>query len=385
MTRVAVEAVVLHWALERSRKTPDALMKRPGCRQIDRWLRGEVQPTLKQLHDFAHATATPFGYLFLPEPPEEALPIPDFRTLSAEAIRRPSADLIETLQTMERRRDWLREILIEEDAEPLAFVGSARLSDPPESVGREMRRMVGLEDGWANTVRTWTEAVSELRRAMEALGVVAVINGVVGNNTHRTLDVEEFRGFALCDAYAPVIFVNGADYKSAQMFTLAHELAHLWVGREGLSGFEGIIAGGSDVEKFCDAAAAEFLVPARALRALWPGVARDPQPFQAVARHFKVSPIVAARRAADLKLIGRDHFFRFYREYTAEERDKKSAGKGGGDFYNNQNTRVGERFTLEVVRAAKEGRIPFREAYSLTGLYGTAFKNYVQHLGFDLL
>jgi Zn-dependent peptidase ImmA (M78 family) len=385
MTRVAVEAALLNWALERSRKTPDTLKKRSCCKHIDGWLSGQVQPTIKQLHDFAQATATPFGYLFLPEPPDEGLPIPDFRTLSAGTVRQPSADLIETIQTMERRRDWLREVLIEEEAEPLGFIGSARLSDPPESVGREMRRIVGLEDGWADAVSSWTEAVGALRRAIEALGVVAVINGVVGNNTHRKLDVEEFRGFVLCDAYAPVIFVNGADYKSAQMFTLAHELAHLWIDREGLSGFEGIVAGGSAVEKFCDAAAAEFLVPAQALRALWPLVARDPHPFQAVARRFKVSPIVAARRASDLNLIDRGHFFRFYREYTAVERRIKNVGKGGGDFYNNQNTRVGERFTIEVVRAAKEGRIQFREAYSLTGLYGAAFKNYVQHLGFDLL
>ncbi len=385
MDRVAVHPDFFEWALARSRKSPADVKKRQPCKHVEAWLRGETQPTINQLRDFAQATATPFGYFFLPAPPEEPLPIPDFRTLSPETVRRPSADLIETIRTMERRRDWLRDVLIEEEAEPLGFVGSARLSDPPESTGREMRRIVGLEDGWANTVRTWTDAVSELRRIIERLGVVAVINGVVGNNTHRKLDVEEFRGFALCDAYAPVIFVNGADYKSAQMFTLAHELAHLWLGREGISGFEGLIAGGSDVEKFCDAAAAEFLVPAQALRALWPQVARREDMFQDIARQFKVSPIVAARRAWDLRLIGRDHFFRFYREYRAEEHRKKSTGAGGGDFYNNQNTRVGERFASEVIRAAKEGRIPFREAYSLTGLYGAAFKNYVQHLGFDML
>jgi Zn-dependent peptidase ImmA (M78 family) len=385
MNRVAVHPEFFRWALERSRKNPGDLKRRQPCKHLDAWLAGDVWPTMKQLRDFAQATATPFGYFFLSAPPEEPLSIPDFRTLAVGTMRRPSADLIETIQTMERRRDWLREVLIDEEAEPLGFVGSARLSDPPESVGREMRRIVGLEDGWANAVHTWTDAVGELRRAIERLGVVAVINGVVGNNTHRKLDVEEFRGFALCDAYAPVIFVNSADCKSAQMFTLAHELAHLWIGREGISGFEGVIAGGSDVEKFCDAAAAEFLVSARALRALWPGVARDPHPFQAVARQFKVSPIVAARRAWDLNLIGQDQFLTFYRGYTAEERRKKTPGAGGGDFYNNQNTRVGERFASEVVRAAKEGRIQFREAYSLTGLYGAAFKNYVQHLGFDML
>ncbi|HOF41459.1 MAG TPA: ImmA/IrrE family metallo-endopeptidase [Candidatus Hydrogenedentes bacterium] len=385
MNRVAVKPRLLNWALERSRKTPDELQKRQPCRRINKWLTGEVHPTHRQLQDFATATSTPFGYFFLPDPPEEALSIPDFRTLPRGAVRRPSANLIETLHTMQRRRDWLRDVLIEESAEPLDFVGSASLSDPPENVGQEMRRAVGLDEGWAGEVRTWTEAVHELRRAIEKLGVMAVINGVVGNNTHRKLDVEEFRGFALSDAYAPLIFVNGADYRSAQMFTLAHELAHLWLDSEGLSGFEGVIAGGSDVERFCDAAAAEFLVPGRELRAFWPSAGRDAEPFQAIARQYKVSPIVAARRAWDLHLIGRSDFFGFYDDYRAEEHRKKVTGAGGGDFYNNQNTRVGELFAAEVVRAAKEGRIQFREAYSLTGLYGAAFKNYAKHLGFDML
>lgn len=383
MDRAVIEPNLLSWALARSGKTPETLTKR--FPKLDAWLSGEVSPTFKQLEAFAQATYTPMGYFFLPEPPEEPLPIPDFRTFTNTSVDRPSANLLDTLYTLQQRRDWLREVLIEEDASPLDFVGSARLSDPPESIGREMRRMVGLEDGWAAEVRTWTDAVGELRRAIEELGVLVVINGVVGNNTSRKLDVHEFRGFALCDAYAPAIFVNGADAESAKMFTLAHELAHLWIGEEGVSGFEGVVAAGNDVEKFCDKAAAEFLVPAQELQTLWPKIKHNEQPFQDIARRFKVSPIVAARRAWDLRLIGREHFFTFYNDYTAEEHHKKSVKKGGGDFYNNQNARVGVRFASEVIRAAKEGRIQYREAYSLTGLYGDTFKNYVQHLGFDML
>lgn len=132
-----------------------------------------------------------------------------------------------------------------------------------------MRRALGLDGGWAADVRTWQDAVSELRRKIERLGVMAVINGVVGNNTHRQLSVEEFRGFALTDPYAPLIFVNGADAKSAQMFTLAHELAHVWLGTEGLSGFPALLPGGSDVEDWCNSAAADLLVPAAELMARW--------------------------------------------------------------------------------------------------------------------
>ena len=296
---------------------------------------------------------------------------------------RPSPNLLDTLYTMQRRQGWLRESLVENDVEPLAFVASARLSDEPGAVGREMRQALRLDDGWAGRARTWRDAVSELRRAIEQLGVMAVINGVVGNNTHRRLSVEEFRGFALTDPYAPLIFVNGADAKSAQMFTLAHELAHIWLGKEGISGFEDLRPGGSDVEDWCNKAAAEFLAPERELRKRWREVRREASPFEALARTFKVSPVVAARRALDLNLVDLGAFIEFYESYVNREH-KRRTKSSGGEFYNNQNTRVGKLFTIKVLRAAMEGRIGFKDAYDLTGLRAGAFQDYAKRLGVDL-
>ena len=352
--------------------------------RLEQWVKGESQPTLKQIDAFARATHTPLGFLFLPEPPQEPLPIPDFRTVKQRPAR-PSADLLDTIYAMQRRQDWLREERLEGEAEPLEFVGNAHLGDEPAAVGQEMRRALNLEEGWAGQVATWQEAVGELRRRIEGLGVLAVINGIVGNNTHRRLDVEEFRGFALADRHAPVVFVNGADAKSAQMFTLAHELAHVWLGSEGegLSGFEGLWPGDGRVERFCDLAAAEFLVPAEQLRELWRGVRDAPDAFERVARHFKVSPIVTGRRALDLRLVSRDSFFDFYYAYTQGER-KQAEAPGGGDFYNNQNTRVGEVFATRVIRAAMGGRLSFKEAYDLTDLRGGAFQQYAKRLGISL-
>jgi Zn-dependent peptidase ImmA (M78 family) len=214
---------------------------------------------------------------------------------------------------------------------------------------------------------------------------MAVVNGVVGNNTQRKLDVNEFRGFALSDPYAPLIFVNGSDAKSAQMFTLAHELAHLWLGAvgEGLSGFPGLMPDGDKVENFCDQAAAEFLVPAAELRTVWRQVANSEKPFETLAGKFKVSPVVIGRRALDLRLVEKSEFFSFYRHYTQLEFRRKQTGTGG-DFYNNQNTRVGRMFATQVIRAAKEGRIGFKEAYDLSGLNGGSFQEYARKLGVSL-
>jgi Zn-dependent peptidase ImmA (M78 family) len=347
------------------------------------WIRGAKQPTLKQLEAFARATHTPFGFLLLPEPPLEPLPIPDFRTVKQRPAS-PSPELLDTIYSMQRRQDWLREERLEAEASPLGFVGNARLSDEPAAVGQEMRRALNLEEGWAGQVTRWQDAVGELRRRLEDLGIMTVINGIVGNNTHRKLEVDEFRGFALTDRHAPVVFVNGADAKSAQMFTLAHELAHVWLGPEGegLSGFEGLWPGDGRVEKFCDQAAAEFLVPSREMQAVWPGVKREPDVFERLARHFKVSPIVAGRRAMDMRLVSRDAFFDFYSAYTRGER--KRADASGGDFYRNQNSRVGEAFAIRVIRAAMGGRLSFKQAYDLTDLRGGAFQRYAKRLGVAL-
>lgn len=382
MNRVQVAPKILRWARERSRIEPAALMAR--FPQLDAWEHGEKQPTFKQLESFATATRAPLGYFFLPEPPVERLPIRDLRTVT-HLPEQPSPELLDTIYAMQRRQDWLRDERRESEAGPLEFVGAARLNDDASAVGREMRQTLGMADGWAAEVATWEAAVGELRRRIEQLGVMVVVNGVVGNNTHRKLDVREFRGFALTDAHAPVIFVNGADAKSAQMFTLAHELAHVWLGAEGegLSGFDGIFPGDGRIEKFCNQAAAEMLVPEAELKALWPDLKRTPDPFERAARSFKVSPIVAARRALDLRLVDRATFFAFYDEYTQRER-KRSQQAGGGDFYNNQNARVGERFARSVMRAALEGRLSFKAAYDLTGLNGGTFQQYARRLGIDL-
>lgn len=384
MTRIPVSPKVLRWARERAGlAVADLQAKFP---QLGEWESEATQPTMKQLENFAKATRAPFGFLFLSEPPEMPLPFADFRTVESRRPQGISPELMDTIQLMQRRQCWLREEQVEAEAEPLGFVGSAKLSDNPAAIGHEMRRVVGLDDSWAQSVPSWTAAVGKLRNAIEALGVMAVVNGVVGNNTRRKLDVKEFRGFALSDPYAPLIFVNGADAKSAQMFTLAHELAHLWLGEagEGLSGFQNLLPDGGKVEQFCDQAAAEFLVPATEIRAAWRDVAKSDFPFEKLAGRFKVSPLVIGRRAMDLRLVERNEFFNFYRFYTQQEHRKKTAATGGGDFYNNQNTRVGQLFATHVIRAAKEGRIGFKEAYDLSGLNGGTFQEYARKLGVSL-
>lgn len=384
MPQIAASPEVLRWARQRAGLSLADLRGR--FPKLEAWEAETRKPTMKQLEDFAKKTRTPFGFLFLPEPPEMPLPFADFRRVENRQRQGVSPELMDTIHLMRRRQAWLREEQIEAGVAPLAFVGSARLMDDPAATGRDIRQVLGLQDGWTGLATTWTAAVGALRNAIEGLGIMAVINGIVGNNTWRKLDVQEFRGFALSDPYAPLIFVNGADAKSAQMFTLAHELAHVWLGDvgEGLSGFQGLEPDGGEVERFCDQAAAEFLVPAVEIRDAWQGGADPGTAFENLARRFKVSPVVIGRRAMDLCLVEAEQFFNFYNDHTQREYQQKQSETGGGDFYHNQNPRVGQLFASRVIRAAKEGRIGFKEAYDLTGLNGGAFQTYARKLGIML-
>lgn len=379
MSRVAINKDLIRWAVDRSGQEKSALVER--FPKLPQWESGEVQPTFKQLEDFAKATLTPFGAFFLPVPPQEKLPVPDFRTMRDQRPRRPSAALLETIYLMQRRQEWMREYLMEEGAEALPFIGTVTLASSPLAAAESIRRTLGMEDGWAELHPTWSNALLGLRRAVEDTGVLVVVNGVFGNNTHQALDPEEFRGFVLCDRHAPLIFINGADFKSAQMFTLAHELAHLWLGKDGVFNLPDLQASGDEIEKFCNRVAAEVLIPTRELEACWPEVKAGSDPYNALARRFKVSPIVAARRVLDLDLISREAFYTFLNAYMAEEKQRQQRKSSRGDFYKTQEVRVGHRFGGAVIRAARAGKLLYKDAYRLTDLYGRAFDQFAEELG----
>lgn len=323
------------------------------------------------------------GHLLLGQPPPEALPIADYRTVADFGVHEPSPDLLDTLTTMVNRQQWMREYRIEMGCGPLPFIGSVQQGEMVEPVAARMRQAFGLTAGWAQQHAKWEDALRDLLDKCESLGIIFSVNGIVENNTKRALDPEEFRGFVLVDQIAPLIFINGADAKSAQMFTLAHELAHLWCGQSALFNIPGLAGDRQKpLESFCNSVAAEFLVPAVELLAFAPQIRmRGAAAFDGLTKNFKVSALVLARKALDLGLIPNDDYWAFYRTRIASDRTKTAAP--GGDFFATQRFRLGRPFSTAVARSARSGSLLYRDAYRLLGMKRDTYEKWVTEIGVD--
>jgi Zn-dependent peptidase ImmA (M78 family) len=361
--RVQVRPELLRWARERAGFSLETLARR--IPQSPAWERGEAHPTLKQLEKFAKATCAPVGYLFLAEPPVELIPIPDFRTLVSARVGRPSPDLLDTLYICEQRQEWYRDFARSEGEVRLAFVGSADLSSDVRQTAARMRTALGFNIEERRRMPTWTAALRRFIEQADLLGVLVMISGVVGSNNRRKLDPLEFRGFALSDDVAPLVFINGADTKAAQMFTLAHEIAHIWLGQSALSDVEAASMPGHRVEIWCNQVAAELLVPIDVLRTEYSRQLGVQEECGRLARFFKVSTLVILRRLHDAGFMGREDLWQTYDEEVTRLRAIPRAS--GGDFYLTQAARVSKRFARALVASTLEGQTLHRDAFRLLG------------------
>jgi len=363
VVRVDVRREVLEWARERARLGFDDLTDR--FPKLAAWESGEVRPTLRQLEQYARATHTPVGYLLLDEPREETVPIPDFRTMPVADINRPSADLLDTIYQTQTRQSWYREYAEENGATPLTFVGSVGTETSHEDVAQRMRDTLAFDV--TDRGASWSEALVNLIERSEGAGILVMVNGVVGSNTHRRLDPSEFRGFALVDPLAPVVFINGADTKAAQIFTFAHELAHIWLGQTGLDDVAIDESPSNPIERWCNAAAAQFLVPAEELATTFDSQAPLTDELQRLARYFRVSTLVTLRRLRDQGYVSAADFPQLYAEELRRVLELMGERGTGGNFYNTLPVRVSKRFARTLIANTLEGKTLYRDALQMLG------------------
>jgi Zn-dependent peptidase ImmA (M78 family) len=343
--------------------------------QFARWETGEGLPTFRQAQNVAQALHAPFGFLFLQEAPVEPPLLPDLLTVGGAPVDRPSVNLIDAVKATLQRQAWFIEYLQEQGVQPLPFVGRFTVAASVKAVAADIRAVLGFEIEQGQ--RQWDEYQRELIQAAERTGILVMRSGIVGNNTRRKLDVSEFRGFAISHALAPVVFVNSADAPTARLFTLMHELAHIWIGSSGISNVSPDNSRREEV--FCNAVAGEFLAPSDTFMALWNASAQEvPVRLSELARRFHVSTMVVMRRALDLGLLTRDTYNEFY---LAELQRYRQAEKQGGSFYRNAGSKNSMRFAKAVVAEAFSGRMLLRDAGKLLGIQPAKIRTFAEQLG----
>lgn len=375
MTKAWINNNILVWAREQARLSVEDVADRIGtsATKVQAWESREALPTFKQAQRFAEISRIPFGYLYLQEPPGYQLPITDFRTIGDQPPPPLGADFRELLNEVLRKQSWFREYRLEQSTERLPFVGKFQIGAPIRDVALDIKNVFHLQEADKATAPNWESYLRLLSERAETAGILIMKSGIVGTNTHRPLSVEEFRGFVVSDDIAPVIFLNGKDALAAQIFTLVHELAHIWLGVSGVSNPD--IRSNSpsvDIEKYCNSVAAEFLVPEDELAASWNAAESFAENAWRLCRHFKVSSVVLARRAAEKGLGEWADYFAFYEaEQAAWVRGSQSSG---GDFYRTSAIRNGKLFTKAVLERAFEGKLLYRDAGALLNVAPSKLK-----------
>lgn len=357
MESIELSPRILEWAASQAGADIFEIARKVSTRSAEKIVAGHL--SYAQVLKYAKLTGVSLGLLFLDEPPRpRELPLADFRTLpDANPLSR---DFFEVFDDIDFKQSWMKERLQIEGADPIWFVGKYKHKSPaPEVLAEEMRITLGFTQQVIQDVKNSDQLFSKLADLCEQNRVFVFKNGVVGNKTRRPLSVSEFRGFAIADPICPFIFINGADAPAAWVFTLAHELAHIWLGDSGIS--DAAPGTQNKVEQYCNSVAGEFLVPKQTFVRVWNELPDESVNvrLEIARRTFKVSKTVVARRAYDLNFISKDDYLEVYYSARQAAKDKNASG---GDFYRTLAIRNSKKFSRQVVDLAITGSITLGQA-----------------------
>lgn len=381
---IKVNPTILNWLMQ------EAQQGNVGSSIIDlikEWISGEKEPTFSQIEKVSKKINIPFGYFFLEKPPLEKCKIVDFRTVDSISIHNPSRDLIDTVDLMSGIQEWMAEYNKENGASEYKFVGSIKTTDSVIPAAKTIREDLNLRLNWFEDFRNAREAFNSLRNTIADIGVIVMMNGIVGNNTHRTLNVSEFRAFALTDPYAPLIFINSRDADNGKLFSLLHELVHVWIGKDNFyNDVYGVSQKVSKEEQFCNAVAAEILVPDSIFIDEWSNQTGSNEAIiYELEKKFICSRFTLLIKAFNTRRIEKAEFNRllnlFKGQFKTMQNQKQGEISGGGDFYRTLATKWDRKVIQAMYAGVQSGRNQYRDVYRLTNTTGKTFHELVRKVG----
>lgn len=378
---VNVQPAIISWALS---QTSEDMLDTKLVENIKHWLDGTKSPTFNQIEDFSKKSHIPLGYFFLKTPPVEQISLLEYRTLDSAELANPSRNLMDTIYEMEAVQEWMVNYRKEGNYDTVSAIGSLKGITDINVSADTIRNDLGLTVEWYKECMNPSDAFNKVRGLLEKYGIVVMMNGIVGKNTHRVLDVNEFRAFAIVNEWAPLIFINGADSAGGRLFSLFHEIAHLWIGENDLYNDRRYSASEiKPVEVTCNAIAGELMVPKAVFLERWNDNTNDDtlEKIKGLARVFRCSGSVIARRALDNKKINQDVYNKVVADAIEAYIQAKQKKSSGGNYYRVARSRLDGAFVRALCESVNSGRTSFTEAYRLTNTTSKTFSEVASGLG----
>lgn len=361
---VPVSKKTLQWILDNSEDSKRTAKQR---KNVLEWMNNEdKKPTFKKVKAASSNLGIPFGYFFLKEPPKEEFPILEFRTINSKKHTQTSREFIDTYNKMVQIQEWAKNDRREHDQDSLPFIGSLDSSKNINEFITFIYKLLQLSDHWFENNKDSARSYNDLKKKISDLGVIVMSSGCVRNNPNRSLDLDEFRAFALSDNLAPLIFINSKDSYAGRLFSLIHEFIHLLMGSDDLYNTE--LENPEEhinKEAFVNRVTAEILVPNHIFMKEWNELTEPiDNRIYTLSRYFRCSSVVIARRALDNHLIEKSDYSKIVK--VSKSNFQKSQKGSGGNFYNTKAYNIDQNFLKSLDRSLYEGRTQYTEAYFLT-------------------
>ena len=329
---------------------------------------GETPLAIGRAKELAKACSIPFNVLLFSRPPELKVTLPRFRQNHESEVRGDDFKVYNLVSPIQARQAWMREHRLAHGHPPLTFLeNDFSLDTPAEVVARSITETLGYQLPFASrTTRNTDENLRHLRHLVTDVGIQIHMFGTFEGTQNKPITID---GFALFDSVAPVIFINSRFIVARRTFTLAHELAHLWLGT---SEYDADVFRGDTrkLEQHCNAIAANFLMPEKEFCEAWKQAGENPDECINIAQHrFAVSRSAAAYRAAKLDLLARGNRYLSYASGSQadEERPKQENKKGGGSYYISTIERLGTPLIRAALHDLQANRLSHTEAKRLLG------------------
>jgi Zn-dependent peptidase ImmA (M78 family)/DNA-binding XRE family transcriptional regulator len=355
---------VLKWARESAKMSEETAAAKVSIAvdKLQEWESGISQPTIKQAQTLAKAYKRPFALFFLPEIPRDFQPLQDFRKSGSKTLTTSSIFIIREIQ---QKQAWISDAYADNDEIKLPFVGRFTINDSPQVVAQDILKTLNI-----HPARYKSESpIKEWIDASETKGIFVSRTSFI--HSRLKLDSDELQGFAISDSYAPFVFVNSEDWNAPQLFTLLHELAHIWIAETGISNdVEPEIKNKEKfhpVELFCNEVAANALMPKDIILNFGTQIYQNSKEVFKAAKILGVSSFALIVRALNLGLISipvyqklkkqADIDFAEYLKREAEKKAKQKDNPGGPNYFLLQLNRNSRLFTQTVLDAFRGGAI----------------------------